>query len=530
MTPFEDKLKAFLLSPEWQTHQKQILALPNIKKQANMFEDKVKELFKLSNWMRREIVEALITFVIEPIDKSADSKLQQNLATWLQGIAARNDSYYNPPRYYTGVDIHRAIMAAWFTTRNPTLETLILENTQISRLSTLDEKLQIYVALKKNQDPFQELYVANHYYFLSMRYFEVLEEASLDKDPQIAATAKRCIHDWLAEVTDIWLKYRHGLEVIKHYFDPIPTPIQVLLTLEGPDWENLTAASAEDIPYIVHVSNTSQEYILANIRYILENLEREEARQALCSMITKENWPIAEVAAVAADYRPTGLPAHKQSLYYFLTEQWERYEEIDFDGRLLARAYQAGNSDLHERLLERIRLSGQSQYLEIINSYHITEETTAQEVTILIEMLAENKQWEKLWQLALSFNLEGSVTAIQKLAQAGWRPQQNATQVHFEQLKKLASSPLLDFWQRKKWEIDGVTVASKYGLLKPLSQINLAQLSELNRLPKNQEVSQAASNTLRYIETVLNYRFQDGIELGETFEVIPSKFDIEIEG
>jgi hypothetical protein len=364
-----------------------------------------------------------------------------------------------------------------------------------------------------------------------MKYFEILEEASLDKDPQIAAKAKKCIQGWLTAATDMWLGHRRGLDVIKHYFDPIPTPIQIILTLEGPDWESLTAASAEEVYYLLRTPNyTDQEYTLANIRYILENLEQEEAQQALCEMIIKGECPIAEVAAVTADYRPTGLPAYEQSLYYFLTEQWERYEEIDFDGRLLAMAYQTGNSDLHERLLERIRLSGQSQYLEIIKSYHITEETSAQEVAILIEMLAENKQWEKLWQLALSFDLEGSVAAIQKLAQAGWRSKQTATQTHFEQLQKLASGPLLDFWQREEWEIDGISAASKYGLLKPLSQINLAQLTELNRVLQNQEMPQAANNTLRYIEAVLNYRFQDGIELGEAFEVIPSKVDIEIEG
>jgi hypothetical protein len=224
------------------------------------------------------------------------------------------------------------------------------------------------------------------------------------------------------------------------------------------------------------------------------------------------------------------LPAHQQSLYYFLTEQWERYEEVDFDGRLLAIAYQAANTELRYRLVEKIRRSGQTSYLNIIKDYHITANAAPVEIEMLIEMLVENKQWEKLWQLALSFDLEGSIAAIQKLSQAGWRSKQNSTQVIFEQLRTLASGPLLNFKQLGEWEIDGVKVATKWGLLGPLSQINLAQLTELHRLLQNQEVSQVVSNTLRYIEAVLNYRFQDGIELGEAFEVIPAKFDIEIEG
>jgi hypothetical protein len=512
MTATYQKVKTLLLSPQWQTHQSEILALPTVRLQAEMFESKVRELLQMPKLAKYNLVDAVISFITQPITESSDLQLHQNLITWLSVFAVDQN-------------IQNAACTTWFNHRSIVLENLILENDWTPYQSRNNE-VYMYVALKKNQGPFDGYYA--HYHNLTN--FMLLEKACQDEDPQIAARAKEWLQSWVDILEEYWRHYRDNLDIVERYLKPLPTSIEIILTLQGPYWESLTAASAEDIPHIVRASDTDQEEMLANIRYVLENLEQEEAHQALCRMVTEGDWPIAEAVTVGNDYQPTGLPAHQQSLYYFLTEQWERYEEVDFDGRLLAIAYQAANTELRYRLVEKIRRSGQTSYLNIIKDYHITANAAPVEIEILIEMLVENKQWEKLWHLALSFDLEGSVAAIQKLTQASWRSKQNATQVIFEQLRNLASGPLLNFHQIGEWQIDGVKVATQYGLLGPLSQINLAQLSELNRVLQNQEVSQATSNTLRYIEVVLNYRFQDGIELGEAFEVIPSKFDIEIEG
>ena len=50
-------------------------------------------------------------------------------------------------------------------------------------------------------------------------------------------------------------------------------------------------------------------------------------------------------------------------MFFFLTEQWDKYEPLDFDSSLLRSAYDAAGTDLRRRLAVVARRAGRVEFV-----------------------------------------------------------------------------------------------------------------------------------------------------------------------
>jgi WD40 repeat protein len=141
---------------------------------------------------------------------------------------------------------------------------------------------------------------------------------------------------------------------------------------------------------------------------------------------------------------------NRRALFYFLSSQWDDYDGIDFDRRMLRVLYQTGNTVLRRRITKQVQIAGRVEYLYIItgSAYqpsNLSElsEVTAEEAELLVYLLASKAEWAQLWGLVGILPLRWSIEVVRQLAnQSVWQPSEPSEQVTLSQLKALLAGPL----------------------------------------------------------------------------------------
>ncbi len=162
--------------------------------------------------------------------------------------------------------------------------------------------------------------------------------------------------------------------------------------------------------------------------------------------------------AVATAYIPP--EAQQQALFYFLTGQWDKYETLDFDQSMLKTAYETADEQLRQRIRQTLRTAGRTDFLTIISGRNYNFEAkaaSANEADLIIKVLTDKQEWDKLWNLALELPLEWSTHILQILTQNSWEADSQDKQATFKALIPLAQQEMLTI---KNWA-DFVPAASQ---------------------------------------------------------------------
>jgi WD40 repeat protein len=149
--------------------------------------------------------------------------------------------------------------------------------------------------------------------------------------------------------------------------------------------------------------------------------------------------PVSRDVTLAFDYRPSD-PC-KRALFYFITEQWERYEAFDFDQRFLQAAYEAADHDLRKRITEHAKQAGRVEWIEIVSDRRKHQrllELTEEEWETALTVLEHNQQWVEMWQLAQAAPVLWSVKLLHMLRMVEWTPTNPFEQAGFIKLSLLA--------------------------------------------------------------------------------------------
>jgi len=144
---------------------------------------------------------------------------------------------------------------------------------------------------------------------------------------------------------------------------------------------------------------------------------RVEAQEALCRLAIEHDHPQAREIALGAGYAPRD--EHWRALFFFLTEQFSRYEVLDFEeGSPLLRAAYAGASDeLKQRVMDAARQSGYTVWASAITRRRVEEVSDAEWETAL-QVLADGQRWDDIWRLVLKIPVKWSLEALRVLTEA----------------------------------------------------------------------------------------------------------------
>jgi len=177
----------------------------------------------------------------------------------------------------------------------------------------------------------------------------------------------------------------------------------------------------------------------------LEQLAKDSnvpAREALCRMVLHHDHAAAREIVLAARYVP-----HDESyraLFYFLTDQWNAYEQLDFDHQLLRTVYETADRTLRNRIAARARQAGRLEWVDMVAGGKHGKRLalmTDPEWKAALAVLGDGERTKDLWQLAQEAPPRWSAQILTGLKRARGliREDEHGT---FEELTRLA----------KQWE------------------------------------------------------------------------------
>ncbi len=210
--------------------------------------------------------------------------------------------------------------------------------------------------------------------------------------------------------------YLEGLLTIRGWGEKALPAVRVLYLLVKGRAEALTNDGADIVEPLLRACQDADANVAARARQVLGRLQNPAAKDALCAVVIDLDDALARAVALAAGYAPRD--AGRRALFYFLTEQWAAYDELDFDHGLLRAAYQAADAALRQRIAAKARQAGRVEWVEVVTggrqSLRLGEMTEAEWQTTL-DVLVERRQWSELWRLAQEAPPCWSVRLLQTL-------------------------------------------------------------------------------------------------------------------
>lgn len=326
----------------------------------------------------------------------------------------------------------------WIKKRSPELGEYIKEKPWQPQSTTKSKIFTLLLHDNINLAPTIDL--EDIHYLLKIRF----DKKETEFAPRAEKALRELKEEWLESVAIVWVETKE------------PLLLEILATREYVPWDNqrkawlaiylpsrapfLTQWSIPDeIPPVLETLKNADKDLQARAREILQNLTHQAAQEEVCRQLILDDHPYAQQVALEKGWMPEDLAA--RALFLFVAEVWDKYDLIDFDRRLMRLNYQAADNNLRRRIAEKVRKSGRSEYLEIFTGGETLsreKELTDQEAAILVKILGNNQNWQKLWELVGTLPLKHSREAILKLSEVGWQPQSEDARAVFAELVALA--------------------------------------------------------------------------------------------
>ncbi|HVN53489.1 MAG TPA: WD40 repeat domain-containing protein [Anaerolineaceae bacterium] len=164
-----------------------------------------------------------------------------------------------------------------------------------------------------------------------------------------------------------------------------------------------------------------------------------DARKTLLNLYLYQNYAPARERITQKAILPQD-PV-RRALWFFLTEQWEKYASLDFNQSLLASAYEGAPQDLRRRIVATVRRSGRIDWMQKV--YHGRQIRWLADMTDLdwqavTQLLERDQKWPEYWQLAQSAPPIWSARMLLRLRESGWSPPDEDNRNALERLAYLA--------------------------------------------------------------------------------------------
>jgi len=213
--------------------------------------------------------------------------------------------------------------------------------------------------------------------------------------------------------------------------------VEIVEALQEPVSENLEAL----VRRYARFTHLRERGIILHFLQELAEQGSEAAQEALCSLFLEYEDAQALKIVRRHGYLPSD-PA-RRALYYFLTQQWERYEQLDADYRLLSLAYEHATPLIRRRLLNLSRYTGRVGWLGEVRRGQAVRgirDLSDADWQSLIEYLTRSERWGDLWRIAQLAPPYWGVQILHHLQEVHWQPDDADESEAFQTLSNLAEA------------------------------------------------------------------------------------------
>ena len=225
-----------------------------------------------------------------------------------------------------------------------------------------------------------------------------------------------------------------------------PPALHVLSLLKLSQAASLENIGPETVEALLTSAQDPDPTVSEQARQSLGGLANPAAQEEVCRWVIEHDHPQARQAALQAGYAPRDL--QRRALFFLLTEQWQRYETLDFDASLLRAVHQAAEPGLRQKIAQVARQAGWAGYVEALagtgnaageRSARRVENLSAAEWEVILALLSRHQRWEEAWRLAQSAPPRWSAHLLQNLLEAGWSPTGEAARQALHDLANAAA-------------------------------------------------------------------------------------------
>lgn len=209
------------------------------------------------------------------------------------------------------------------------------------------------------------------------------------------------------------------------YIAGTPPELRALTALKVGHIEKITNMGEEVLELLIKLYEDDDRAIAIQAGRALGKLQNPEAIEAFCEYIMiHKNSPLFKIA-LDSDYAPKDEA--KRALFYFITEQWEKYDVLDFQESrlLLRRGYAQASEEIRRSFLEVARQSGKSNILSEAlvgrgKRLRVGEMGNAEWETI-VEGLKKERRWDEMWRLIFLAPVEWAAEMVLAMRDGGWK-------------------------------------------------------------------------------------------------------------
>jgi len=242
---------------------------------------------------------------------------------------------------------------------------------------------------------------------------KILANASIhSKDRNVLSIASRSLmnlenQDQINIFCEVWADSRNpDLEKIlmgNVYAANTPMDLKVITRLKKGEINAIKRMGIEVIEIVINALNDIDNDISSCAVDFLGDLEDQESIEILCGyLLGNENKKIRTIC-INKEYQPQN--EDKKALFYFITEQFDKFEILDFQEEypLLIKAYNNAQSKCKEKFIEVARKNGKADILRKVmvdkNTKHEVSDIGNHEWQNLVGSLEDAGMWDELWKL-----------------------------------------------------------------------------------------------------------------------------------
>lgn len=275
------------------------------------------------------------------------------------------------------------------------------------------------------------------------------------------------------------------------------------------DWKSYTTYDPDQYVLTLVYQEADQ-----NLRQRIKALTNDDERKAWLPVVVK--------TVDGVEFYAPRDPV-KRALYFFLTEQWELYEMLDHDRRLLQAAYVSTNIHIRRRMSEVARTAGRTEWVDAVAKARTLRVSDTRTKLLWDEMAAaliQGQHWQKLWELAKTAPIRVSPRLLQNFDKHSWLPSNPEEHTDFRTLVELAAACPENFVEddpfspsplpihRESYGIEGIAMNPDATLLAISSQFD--PWVTLRNLPEGNEYKRLTKGICKYLNISPDGRFLVG--------------------
>jgi WD40 repeat protein len=217
----------------------------------------------------------------------------------------------------------------------------------------------------------------------------------------------------------VWEKTKHkDLTAIlkKRRYVATEINLQVLFALKIGALDIIKAQTEDILEVLLSAMDDRDTQIASAASIYIAELTNKKTIDLICRKWIEYPNPRLQAIIQQGNYVPND--ASIKALFYFLLGEWKKYEDLDFDQSLLAKAYQSASKETQTRVGEKAKIGGRIEWVKILISNkrgYAVEKITMMDWQSFIDILESQLDRKEIWKFLYNAPVFWSKKLLEKL-------------------------------------------------------------------------------------------------------------------